>query len=347
LTTQQTPIINIIGFGLAGANIAWQLFKKKQPFVIYSLKENHSSRVAAGIVNPIVFKRLTKSWNADILMDYAEKFYTKKEETLSVKLLARKSIHCIFSNLQDENDWSVKQNDNRFQHFLEPVANKKFENVSMPYGCGGVVTFGPLNINLFLDQSLAFFENEGIKIYQKSFDYSTVLGNPKELFIFCEGIGIIKNPFFNYLPLKPTHGETLIIETDQLNFTDVLNKNMFVLPLGNNQFKIGATYNWEITEPITTENGKNELLKKFEQLTSCSYKVIDHQAGIRPTVNDRRPLIGTHPIYKNAHVFNDMGTKGVLISPYYSAQFISYLLNEKLLDQEVNIERYRSLYKEL
>ncbi|MBK6953743.1 MAG: hypothetical protein IPH24_17340 [Crocinitomicaceae bacterium] len=39
--------------------------------------KNYSTRVAAGIVNPIVFKRFTKSWNADLLMPYAEDFYQK------------------------------------------------------------------------------------------------------------------------------------------------------------------------------------------------------------------------------------------------------------------------------
>jgi glycine/D-amino acid oxidase-like deaminating enzyme len=71
---------------------------------------------------------------------------------------------------------------------------------------------------------------------------------------------------------------------------------------------------------------------------------VDQIAGIRPATKDRRPFIGIHPQYKTLAIFNGLGTKGVSIAPYYSGQFADCLISQKELDQDVNINRYISLY---
>jgi glycine/D-amino acid oxidase-like deaminating enzyme len=332
--------IYIIGWGLAGATLAWQLHFRNQKFVIHDSGKNHSTRVAAGIVNPIVFKRLTKSWNADILMPSANDFYQKIAEILGVKLISKKNIFYPFTNTEDENDWSTKMGDGRFKNYLEHTSIKSIDGVQTPYGLGKVNTFGNLDTNLFLDHSKRYFEKSGIEFIAEKFDYSLAEKNESTSYIFCEGIEVTKNPLFNYLPMKSSHGETLIIESEELNFEDVISKNLFILPLGNNLFKVGATYNWDLQEPIPTELGKADLIERLENLIDCNYKIISHQAGIRPTVSDRRPLLGMHPMQKNAYIFNGLGTKGVMLAPYYAAHFANFFLNGAPLDAEVNIERF-------
>ena len=93
-------------------------------------------------------------------------------------------------------------------------------------------------------------------------------------------------------------------------------------------------------EPICTEKAKSELIEKLSQFTNFKFEVISQQAGIRPTVKDRRPLIGTHPNFNKLHVFNGLGTKGVMIAPFYSDELLEYILNGRDLDKEVNITRY-------
>jgi hypothetical protein len=339
----------IVGWGLAGAVMAWQMyFKKYTPFMVYDSSVNHSSRTAAGIVNPIVFKRLTKSWKADILMPYAETFYEKIEKVLGIKIINKKQIYKVFTSFEEENNWVVKQEDDRFKDYLCCLENKNnVKFVTAPFGYGIVNSFGSLDTNLFLDASKAFFIKQKIKFISNKYDYAIdhlSNGNYVKNIIFCEGVAIEKNPYFHYLPLKPTHGETLTIEIIEkdFNFKDILNKNLFLMHIAENKYKVGATYNWSLTTPDTTEKGKNELIEKLNSFTNFKYNIISHDAGIRPTVKDRRPLIGTHPSYSNLHVFNGLGTKGVMIAPYYSDQFLEYLINGKSLDKEVNINRYNN-----
>jgi len=344
----KTKEFGIVGWGLAGATLAWQLYFEKKEFLVFDSTINHSTRVAAGMVNPIVFRRLTKSWNADVLMPYADDFYKKIESILGQSIVDAKNVYKLFSSFEDENNWMVKQQDERFEHFLQPLSsNETIKNVKNEFGYGIVNTFGNLRTNDFLDLSKAFFKDNDVEFIDEVFEYeglnlktNTYQNYQFNELIFCEGFDVLKSPLFGYLPLKPTHGDTLIVKSDNFKFKHILNKNMFILHIKDNLFKVGATYNWKLTKPLKTEEGKTELIEKLNKFAEFDYEVVEQQAGIRPTVMDRRPLIGTHPNYSKLHIFNGLGTKGVMIAPYYSSTLIENLINGKELDKETNITRY-------
>lgn len=340
-----TGKLTIVGWGLAGACVAWQLHRRDIPFNVIDKGSNHSTRTAAGIVNPIVFKRLTKGWLVDTLMPFAKNFYQEINDTLNQELFTPKKIYYPFTNKEDENNWSVRMGDERFFSYLEHTDRLTFDHVHAPHGYGQVNSIGYLNTNDFLDLSRNYFEQSGSSFESGEIDAANLTkANPDTQFIFCEGIDVMKNALFNYLPMKASHGEVLIIQSDELKINDIISKNLFVLPLGDNQFKLGSTYNWVLTEPITTDLGKSDLVERFENLVDCSYKIISHQAGVRPTVADRRPLLGVHPHQKNAFVFNGLGTKGVLLAPYFASHLLEFILGETELNSEVNIERFKKRF---
>ena len=150
---------------------------------------------------------------------------------------------------------------------------------------------------------------------------------------------LTQNPYFNYLRVKPSHGDILIIQSDELPEREILNRKIWVQPLRGGCFKLGATYNWEMTAEEITASGKAELIENFEAITNCNYKITDQQAGLRPTVPDRRPYLGTHPEHENLHVFNGLGTKGVMLAPFFANHLLNHLLDKQPLMDEVNIDR--------
>ncbi len=342
ITKEKNAII--IGWGLAGAILAWQLFFCKKKFTVYDSGENHSTRAAAGIVNPIVFKRLTKSWKADLLLPNAIEFYKKVEEITKHKLLYQKNIFRVFASVEEENQWSVKQGDNRFSDYLNNTEFKNlsdFEKVTHPFGLGEVNTIGHLDTIKFLEISKTYFEqSKNSTFVSNRFEYNSIQNKEIQNYFFCEGTGIKSNPYFNSLPLRPTHGEVLIIKAKNFKIEHILNKNMFIMPLGDNKYKVGATYNWELKTPETTVNARKELIEKLESFTDFEYEIIDQIAGIRPTVKDRRPLIGSHPEISNLHVFNGLGTKGVMLGPYFANQLIQTVFYDGEIDKEVDVKRF-------
>ena len=115
-------------------------------------------------------------------------------------------------------------------------------------------------------------------------------------------------------------------------------------PLAEGIFRVGSTYNNHDLTYIPTDEGKNYLLSKLKGLINVQVKIKDHYVGIRPATKDRKPLVGIHPIYETIGVYNGLGTKGVTLSPYFAKLFASHLVNGTNLADEVNIERYFSLY---
>ena len=71
------------------------------------------------------------------------------------------------------------------------------------------------------------------------------------------------------------------------------------------------------------------------------YEVIEHSAGIRPTTIDRRPIIGSHPNYKNIYVFNGLGSRGILLAPTLSCWLYNHIYKRLLISKEVDIKRFK------
>jgi len=162
--------------------------------------------------------------------------------------------------------------------------------------------------------------------------------------VFAEGFGLKQNPFFNYLPLDGTKGELLTIHAPELKIDFVLKSSVFLIPLGNDLYRLGATYNWKDKTTQITTSGKEELLQKLKRFLKCEFTIVNHFSGMRPTVNDRRPLIGQHPKHENIYILNGLGTRGVMIGPYVAKKLYDTIENCGNLDKEIDIRRYDKLF---
>lgn len=348
----------IVGQGLAGTILAQTLIKSgKSIIIINDCKSSSASMVAAGLYNPVVFKRLVKSWKADELISFMDKFYVDSETLLGEHFYFKKQIVKLFSEEQEKVLWLKKSKEDVGRYLSKTIQNNFLKDL-IHYNSAGesseVIDAGNLNTSLFLNSFENYFkinkqhideifEYDKLTFTDHSVNYKNI--NADKL-IFCEGYKTIHNPYFNWLPFKLTKGELLTIKIpmpleDELSFADkVINKGVFVLPLGNNFFKVGATYEWTDLSENTTAAGKNFLIEKLDKIFKVPYEIVIQQAGIRPTVIDRRPLIGMHKHFPSLGIFNGMGTKGVMLAPFFANQFADFLENKTVLDKEVDIARF-------
>ena len=86
------------------------------------------------------------------------------------------------------------------------------------------------------------------------------------------------------------------------------------------------------------------LKKKIDKILNFWYKIVSKRCGIRPASKDRRPFIGFHPEYKNIGIINGLGSKGISLAPYCAKNLVENILENKMIDNEINIKRYISLY---
>ena len=69
------PRVLIVGDGLAGCLVAWELHRRGCSFAVWSNGSPAASDVAAGMFNPVSFKRILPQWNAREQQDEARARY--------------------------------------------------------------------------------------------------------------------------------------------------------------------------------------------------------------------------------------------------------------------------------
>ncbi|WP_299703594.1 FAD-binding oxidoreductase [uncultured Pontibacter sp.] len=346
----------VVGHGIAGATLAYTLRKQgQQVLVIDEPKANSASRVAAGLVNPVAGKRFAKSWLVDTLLPFADVFYDELEAHFQKQLFFHKPIYKVFSTIEEQNNWMAKSAGDTWSEYIGATYTQSTgaEAVHDQYGGitikqGGYLlvadTLDLLLQNLQKDDALLpeRFDVNQLQLTKQGVSYKNI--QAKHM-VFCEGWQAVHNPYFKWLPLQPTKGEVLEVKTEDFNPECIYNKAVYVVPVGEGRFKIGATYNWREADELPTAEGKAELSERFEQITAIPYQLRNHWAGIRPAVRDRRPLIGRHPEHAQLSVFNGMGSKGVLMAPYLADMFAKALVKaDAEILPDVQISRYFSLY---
>lgn len=336
----------IVGFGLAGWALTEALKKHGISFVVYDALKSSSSSIATGIYNPIVLKRFRAIWNVNALMKHSIPFYTQPHYTNAVSPMP---IQRVLASVSEQNDWAVASDNIELSPYLNPkVLPNTNMNLHAPFGMGVVEQTGWIDTNKVLTIAQKELEQQHCFVGE-SFDYSALDITNTELcykkwkvkhLFFAEGVGIRKNPWFSKLPVVPNKGEWLVVSCKGLGLKDIIKSSVFVVPLGGDRYRVGATYAREFKNVLPTEEGKTWLMTQFRKLTDLPYKIMDHGAGLRPTVTDRKPVIGQHPTHPNLWCVNGLGSRGVLWAPYLATTLVGALKNKKTITHELNLSRF-------
>lgn len=346
----------IVGQGLAGTLLSAELISAgKSICLIDADHQGAASAIAAGIVNPITGRRLVKSWMIDELLPIAISTYEKQEKFLRKQFLWRTPIHRALTEPSEENLWVTRSGYEDNIDYLSPNLIPNSPAGLKPVLARGIIKQAfrvdlPAYIRAwrkyFLNQKILQierFEYEALKRKNNQVVYKNYVAKK---IIFCEGYQILKNPWFNFIPMVLAKGEVIILEIPNCDLKEIYKSKLTFVPLGADRFWVGATYEWEFADDKPSEKGKTELMKKIEEDVKVPYTVIDHLAAIRPTIKDRRPVLGIHPGNSSLLIFNGLGTKGASLGPYWAAAFAQHLINGGAIDASVNLNRFSPIGKE-
>ncbi|KGO84779.1 FAD-dependent oxidoreductase [Flavobacterium rivuli WB 3.3-2 = DSM 21788] len=339
----------IVGAGLAGICFAETAFINNKSFTVISDASHNSSHVAAGIYNPVILKRFSLPQDSKVHLDYMKPFYKAIEEQLNIKFDFEIPVYRKFASVEEQNNWFEAADKPALEPFLSTqIVHKKYENLPSPFGFGQVLHTGYVDTEVLIKAYQAYL-NENDNLLNDTFNYSDLIIHEDHIeykdinakhIVFAEGFGLHANPYFNYLPLDGTKGELLVIKAPQLQLDVAINAGVFILPMGNDVYKVGATYEWYDKNATPTEAGKAELIEKLNEVITCDYEIVEHLAGIRPTTKDRKSLIGTHHLHKNVHLLNGLGTRGVMLGPAMAKLLYDCIENGTPISREINLSRF-------
>ena len=343
----------VVGLGLAGISFCETLENNNKSFKVVTDNSQVASVVAGGLYNPVILKRFTLAWNATEQLHKAIPFYADLEKKLNVALDYKIPVLRRFASIEEQNLWFEAADRPQLQAFLSPkILSNSNTAIDAPFGYGRVLGTGRvdtkklllayaahlLDRNTLIKETFVF---DDLKVNDDYLQYKTVKA---KRIIFATGYGLKNNPYFNYLPLNGTKGELLTIKASDLKEQSVIKSAVFSIPLGDDLYRVGATYKWKDKTNIPTSEARLELLEKLNIFLKCDYEVVDHVAGIRPTVVDRRPLVGRHPKSRNMYLLNGFGSRGVMIAPFAAQQLYQYIENRERLHQEMDIDRFTVKY---
>ena len=339
----------IVGCGIAGICFAEIAMQNKKSIMVFDNNSQNSSNIAAGIYNPVILKRFSEVWNAKLQIDFLNNFYPLLENRINTKIDFKIPVIRKFFSVEEQNNWFSASDKQNLSAFISTkLLYNKYTGIESPFGFGEVLHTGYVDTKVLLNKYQQYLKDTS-NFIEDNFDHSKLeiqsdfisYNNIKaKHIIFAEGFGLHHNPFFKHLPLDGTKGEILIIKAPNLDLNCILNSSVYILPLGNSLFKVGATYNWEDKTNAITEQGKKELIDKIKELLNCDFEIIEQLAGIRPTVKDRKPLVGTHSQYKNLHILNGFGTRGVMLGPSLANDLFQNIENEIPLNDNIDIKRF-------
>lgn len=341
----------IVGAGLAGISFSEVALKNNKTIFVLDNNSQNSSKIAGGLYNPVILKRFSEVWQAQAQLVLMNEFYDSLKQKINVDFDFKKPILRKFFSIEEQNNWFAASDKAALSPFLSTdLIYKKYKGIDAPFGYGEVLQTGYVDTALLLKTYKDFLISNNL-FREESFDYNelriendTIIYKDIEAkhILFAEGFGVHSNPYFNTLPLDGTKGELFIIKAPDLDLDVIVNTSVFILPIGNDLYKVGATYNWKDKTDLPTEEGKTELVARIKEILSCDFEIVSHFAGVRPTVKDRRPLIGTHPKHPSVHILNGLGTRGVMLGPAMAKVLYDSIEHQIPLDKEINIERFLS-----
>lgn len=343
----------IVGQGVAGSCLALKLLNEKKSFLVIDSDKNKASTVAVGAYNAVVLKRFAPIWHAEEQLRLMHQYFGEFEKLLGQDFITEMPTYRIFKDPAEIVTWQKKAEKPELNPFLDGEIKKvKVQNLDTGLGYAEVKQTGRIKLedclnsfkNYLIENQLyrgEQFDYKALKSKESGIEYKDIIAKK---IIFCEGFGVKNNPFFNYLPVIGVKGEVLKIRTETIIPKAIWKAYNFLMPVDGPVCYTASTYDRDDLSPEPTEKGKLEIEAHLREMYSGNYEILEHTAGIRPTVVDRRPLLGEHPVLKNIYILNGMGTRGTLLAPQMTEFLYGFIEHQKPIDKEADIRRFDKLY---
>lgn len=322
----------IIGQGLAGSCLAMELLKAKQDFLILDQENPQSAtNVGAGIANPLSGKGLNLTWMANELFPSAEKFYRETEKLCQDSFYYPRNILRIFINQKQQEIFQEKRKN--YADYIETNQIKIPKYLNAEHGAFITKKSFFLLTKKFKATVRKYLEQQG-KLISNQDNYNF------EKIIYCTGYAKNNPELMNFIKFRPARGEILDLKIPKLSEKYIINFGKFLLPLGNQIFRLGATYSWDNFSKPPEQVAKEELITAMKNYLTLDFKILTQQTSVRPIVSGSIPVIGSNPNNQNILFFNGLGSKGSLYAPYFAKMLVEHLVNKKEILAEVSTERF-------
>ncbi len=307
---------------------------------------NASTRVAAGIMNPISGRKYKLQWAFEELWTAARHLYGTMESRFNTSIMLPMPIHKIHRSEEALEAWMMNRAEPLAQGLVSEHPPTAVWQKHIDQRFGALLVQDSMRVDTETMYRCFYSTDDCL---QEQFDHRDLEMHDDHVVwkntayrhvIFCEGAGVINNPWFSKIPLRPNKGECLLVHIPYLNCPLILQKNVFAVPIGNDRYWIGGTSENDFTDAAPTSKKAAELITDLSRMISLAFTVEAHQAAIRPTMRDRSPVVGTHHTSPQLHILNGLGTKGSMLAPYYAQKLFANIYEREAIPPGADVNRF-------
>jgi glycine/D-amino acid oxidase-like deaminating enzyme len=352
LTTSE-PDILIIGQGLAGSLLAWELESRGcRALVVDDHHRGCASMAAAGLISTVTGKRMVLQNRVDELLPAARTRYRSLERDLGVPLLHEMPVLRLFVDETQRETFRRRQANPAYAAYLGPEASSdELAGLVVPFGGGWIHGTGYLDTRPLL-AALRRWLRDRDRLVETAIDPADVRTDGKRIrsgelsagkIVFCDGYRAITNPWFRHLPWAGAKGEILELRLSSSSPLPaaILNWGNWLAPRTDGTFRLGATHSWDPLDEQATATARQHLLDDLAaRIPGIQAEIIRHSVGIRPATSTRQPLLGHSPRTPRILIFNGFGAKGGLLIPWHARAMADHLCDGVPLPESSDITRY-------
>ena len=333
----------IVGFGLAGANLALAADRAGLKIaVIQQSLPGEASIHSAGLINPVTGRKLTLSWKFPQLLQTAKEVYNHWGKRWNHELLVPLKFYRRVRNAQESNLWLSKSGDSVYRDYLsEDLCTLNYYDTDFPE-CGEIRQVHRLNVRRFLSEAQTWIKSRQIWVdeewhledTQLNANHIKYIGLTAKALALCTGHALKDFPG---VPIIPSKGEILLTQS---RYDFGIKAGHLHIPLEDGSLWVGSNYENNPKDVRPNPHEFTKILNDVKEIGLLSGQKYRHLTGIRPTIPDRRPVVGTlssdYPIY----ILNGLGAKGASLSPFCARMLLKHIVSKTPVIPELDIKRY-------
>jgi hypothetical protein len=320
----------VIGGGLAGSLLTWRLLTEGYQALLVDAPpagpHPPAWAVAAGLAAPVSGQRATLLPEAAACLQEAQALYRAIEADLGAGFWRPLPLLRCFSAEAEALRWRRRCDEAAFQPYLREVdpAGLSEAGALRPLAAAfEVLGGGHLNINALVPalharlDALGALQRAKVEAWEIETSTASVRwrGLEARQAVFCEGLGALGNTLFPAPAFQPTRGELLELSIPGLGAQRVLYGRHFLIPLGQDRYLCGATYDRQDLVSGASVAGRQDLEAGLAELLSVPFEVTGTRCGLRPNVRGHAPLWQRHPLEPRLWRLNGLGSKGAWSAP--------------------------------
>ena len=322
----------IVGQGLAGTLASEAGLNAGLDVHVVDAGLPSASSVAAGMYNPMSFRRIVEVWDAQAHWDAMQATYRRFEALLDQPFLHPLPIRKRIPNADYAALWDSQA------ATLPWISKVKTD------GQGG--QYGEVNGGGWVDVKALILAWRDHLQAENRFEVRHWTASDSESWdaiVDCRGVASRQDAELGPLDIRANRGEILTVGTKgtPVPTQSIDNFGKWTLPIGGDQHRLGASYEWNRTDLDPTPETRDFLLASLRQAApnAETSTTVRQDVGLRPVSKDRRPAVGPHPTISGLHVFNGLGTRGVLVGPRWAGFLCDSLSGKTQLPDIVNPAR--------